>query len=136
MANQQGVKTIKTLLATAAVLTALTSPVFAESVLIDNHAHGTITFTQLTVGCQSLDNTMDQPEAFRMARKSDSRYDCQFLDKEPLQVQKIAASDAWPKTYSAFCVKAKRQNDQFGKEIPQSCFWVIVEKTKYSVVWN
>ena len=129
---------MKTLLATAAVFVTLSSSAaLAESVLIDNHAHGTVTFTQLTVGCQSLENTLDQPEAFRMARKSDPRYDCQFFkdDNEPLQIQRIAASDAWPKTYSAFCVEAKRQVDKFGKEIQQSCFWVIIEKTKYSVVW-
>jgi hypothetical protein len=129
--------TMKKLLATAATLVVLCAPAFADHSVLFANAQGTVTFTELEVGCHSLENTLDQPQAYRMAANRDPRYDCQFLDKDaPIQVQRIASSDAWPKTYSALCVVPKRQTDKFGREISQTCFWVIVEKTKHSVAWN
>ena len=112
----------KTLLASAVALATLCAPALADHSVLFANVQGTATFTALNVGCQSLENTLDQAQAYRMAAKYDPRSDCKFVDKDdPIQVQRIASSDAWPKTYSALCVVPKRQTDKFGKEISQSC---------------
>jgi hypothetical protein len=117
---------MKKLLATAAMLAAFTAPVFAGSVFISSLKQGsTVTFNELEVGCQDMDNMLDQPEAYRMAAKRDPKYDCQWMEKgEPLQAVKIAVDggSVWPETNVVLCVIAKRQVDKYGKTIPQSCF--------------
>jgi hypothetical protein len=129
------------LLATAVMLAALTVPAFAGGLVIQTFVRGTVTFNNLQVGCQSFENLLNQREAYRMAANMDPRYDCQWMEKErPLTAERLASDggqgDVWPTTYAAVCVRAKRQVDKYGKEIPQDCFWVIFEKAQATNTGN
>jgi hypothetical protein len=115
-------------LAIAATLIATLAPANAyRTALFTNVSDGVI-FSEMVVGCRDLEQTLDQPQAYRIAGRDiysrEKTQPCQFFDKgEEFLRHRIASSSAWPEDYSAMCIGRSSFD----------CFWVITPKTKVTV---